>query len=119
MIFGANPHLLIREMRKRAGLSQQALAERVEVSQRSLSDYETGKSYPTLDAFDRICVACGVGSLGELQQEIDRQAGNATPGGQAYIGKLPTTPTVLRLMADMQEQLDRLESEVKKGNSDD
>lgn len=114
MIFGADVPELLRRLRKRAGLSQQALAQQIEVSQRSISDYETGKTDPTLTVFDRLCVSCGVGSLGELQQEIDkRMAGHANtrPGPAA---SLFATPAALRLMADMQERLDLLESEVRR-----
>lgn len=51
---------LIREDRKRRGLSQQAFADRVGVGRRFLSELENGK--PTLE-FDRVievAAACGI-----------------------------------------------------------
>lgn len=50
---------LIREARKRAGLSQQELAERLGTTQSVIARWETGARSPTLDALRRAVRACG------------------------------------------------------------
>lgn len=44
----------LRRLRKKAGLSQDALAERLSVSRQTVSSWERGNSYPDLDMLVRI-----------------------------------------------------------------
>ncbi len=44
----------IRELRKTRGLSQERLAEMIDVEPRHMSRIEGGKSYPSLDRLERI-----------------------------------------------------------------
>jgi len=39
----------IREIRESKGLKQKFVAQKAEISQQQLSDYETGKTYPRID----------------------------------------------------------------------
>lgn len=39
----------IRKQRVQQGMSQEALAEKLHVSRQTISNYETGKSYPDID----------------------------------------------------------------------
>jgi transcriptional regulator with XRE-family HTH domain len=50
MLLGAR----IKELRKRVGLSQDQLAEKVGIESKYLSRIEVGKRHPSLDALERI-----------------------------------------------------------------
>ena len=57
---GTRSHLLgarIKELRKRAGLSQDQLAEQVGIESKYLSRLEVGKRNPSLDTLERIADA--------------------------------------------------------------
>lgn len=45
----------IRRARKKAGVSQKQLAERLQVYQKDISRWENGERTPTLEVFTRIC----------------------------------------------------------------
>lgn len=57
---------LIREARRRAGLSQAELAHRVGTSQPAIARYERARSMPDLATLHRIVEACGL----ELRLEL-------------------------------------------------
>ena len=44
----------IKELRKRAGMSQEQLAEKIDVDPKHLSRIEVGRGYPSLDALENI-----------------------------------------------------------------
>jgi transcriptional regulator with XRE-family HTH domain len=50
----------IKELRKQAGLTQEELAEQVELDSRHLSRLEVGKHFPSLDSLERIAEALNV-----------------------------------------------------------
>jgi transcriptional regulator with XRE-family HTH domain len=50
---------LIREARRRAGLSQRELAERAGTTQSAIARLETGASTPSLDTVTRLVRLCG------------------------------------------------------------
>jgi transcriptional regulator with XRE-family HTH domain len=50
----------IRELRKARGLTQEQLAELVEVEQKHVSRLELGKSYPTIERLEKIAEALNV-----------------------------------------------------------
>lgn len=54
--------LRIREARKKAGLTQEQLAEQLEMNKKHISNMECGKSSPSLPALIRICQICEVSS---------------------------------------------------------
>ena len=47
----------IRRMRIRRGLTQEILAEKVDISQRTLSGIETGENFVTAETLDKLVVA--------------------------------------------------------------
>lgn len=55
----------LKELRKRDGLSQEALAERIYVTRQTVSNWETGKSYPDIQSLLMLSVLFDV-SLDEL-----------------------------------------------------
>ena len=63
---------LIREARRRAGLTQSQLAARVGTSQPAIARYERGRSLPDLTTLQRVAEGCGL----ELRVEL------AEPDGQ-------------------------------------
>lgn len=51
---------LVREARRRAGLSQRELAERAGTTQSAVARIETGRSAPSFDAVLRLVRLCGL-----------------------------------------------------------
>lgn len=52
---------ILRQARRRAGLSQRQLAARAGVPQSRIARIETGVIAPRVDTFDRLLAACGEG----------------------------------------------------------
>ena len=78
----------IKELRKRAGLSQDQLAERVGIrDSKYLSRIEVGKRYPSLDTLEKIADALHVGDEGAIQLPTFRGRGR-------YPKRCPTSPGV-------------------------
>ena len=50
----------IKELRKKAGISQQELADRLETTPQNLSQYETGKRQPKIETIQKMANALGV-----------------------------------------------------------
>jgi transcriptional regulator with XRE-family HTH domain len=50
----------LRELRKAKGLTQDKLAELVDIEQKHVSRIELGKSYPTIDRLERLADALSV-----------------------------------------------------------
>jgi transcriptional regulator with XRE-family HTH domain len=50
----------IKELRKARGLSQDVVSEKIDIDPKHLSRIEVGRSYPSLDALERIADALGV-----------------------------------------------------------
>ena len=71
---------LIKEARKRAGLSQRDLAERMATSQSVIARWESGSRSPTMETVSRALRACGLELDVELlpldQQDIAMAAQN-------------------------------------------
>lgn len=51
---------VIKELRKQKGLSQKEFADKVKLTQTSLSQIETGTTKPQKGTIDRICKALGI-----------------------------------------------------------
>lgn len=51
--------IALREARKRAGLTQAALADRTSTSQATISAYENGRKEPSVDTLSRLLAAAG------------------------------------------------------------
>lgn len=50
----------ISELRKQLNISQEELAEKLEISQKSLSKIETGRNFLTSETLDKLVLALGV-----------------------------------------------------------
>ena len=62
-----NGRTLVREARRRAGLTQAELAARVHTTQSAIARLEAGATAPSLDRIDHLVRACGL----ELVVELD------------------------------------------------
>jgi transcriptional regulator with XRE-family HTH domain len=77
---------LLREARKRAGLTQAELARRTDRPQQSIARWEAGKVEPSLETLDELVRACGWDLVTDLaradpeyEAEIRRQLGLSPP----------------------------------------
>jgi transcriptional regulator with XRE-family HTH domain len=57
---------LVREGRKRAGLTQKQLADRAGTTQSAIARLEAGRTSPTLEAVERLLRLCGFQLIVEL-----------------------------------------------------
>ena len=71
MTFGEN----LQFLRKRAGMTQEELAEKMEVSRQSVSKWESNAAYPEMDAILRLCglFRCDLDTL--LRGDVSRRFG--------------------------------------------
>ena len=76
MTFGEN----LQFLRKRAGLTQEELAEKMEVSRQSVSKWESNAAYPEMDAILRLCDLFGVDMDTFLRGDVSRRFGEDTAG---------------------------------------
>ena len=54
----------IKEIRKARGLTQEQLAEMIDVEQKHVSRIESGKNYPTIDLLEKMAAALKVPLMG-------------------------------------------------------
>ncbi|ACU53008.1 transcriptional regulator, XRE family [Acidimicrobium ferrooxidans DSM 10331] len=69
---------VLREARRRAGLTQAELGRRAGVTQSVVSAYESGARQPSVSMLARLVAAAGA----ELRMELSEPAGAAAPGGE-------------------------------------
>ena len=69
----------LRRFRKKAGLSQDALAEKLSVSRQTVSSWERGNSYPDLDMLVRISDVLSTDSNELLYPNQKRRSGGVSP----------------------------------------
>ncbi|MBA2386932.1 MAG: helix-turn-helix transcriptional regulator [Acidimicrobiia bacterium] len=62
---------LVRDARRRAGFTQQQLADRAGTSQPAIARYERAQAMPSLATLQRIAAACGL----ELRLRLDEPDG--------------------------------------------
>ena len=88
----------LRHARKRAGLSQAALAARTRTSQATISAYESGRKRPSIDTLSRLLAATGSrltverGSTREPSREEYARAARALVDVLALAEALPSRP---------------------------
>lgn len=76
MTFGEN----LQFLRKRGGLTQEDLAEQMEVSRQSVSKWESNAAYPEMDALLRLCGLFGVDMDTLLRGDVSRRFTEDTAG---------------------------------------
>ena len=76
MTFGEN----LQFLRKRGGLTQEDLAEKMEVSRQSVSKWESNAAYPEMDAILRLCDLFGVDMDTLLRGDVSRRFTEDTAG---------------------------------------
>lgn len=90
MLTAAEVGVIIRRLRLRAGLTQEALAERAGFSPTNLRNYENGRYMPALDAAEALTRALGVPLdmlVGRFPLPADTPPGDGDPRVRA--GRLP------------------------------
>ena len=63
----------LQEARRRAGLTQEELAEQLEVSRQAVSKWESGRGYPELEKLLYICERCGTTMDALFVDELPKQ----------------------------------------------
>lgn len=76
MTFGEN----LQFLRKRAGLTQEDLAEQMEISRQSVSKWESNSAYPEMDAILRLCDLFGTDMDTLLRGDVSRRFGEDAAG---------------------------------------
>lgn len=71
---------LIREARRRAGLTQAELAKRLNTAQPNVARWESASMSPSMDTMTRIISACGLDLLVRL---VDQDSAQWTPLGNS------------------------------------
>ncbi len=79
----------IKAARERAHLTQEQLAEMVDISPTHMSVIERGVKTPKLDTFVRIANALGVSADALLQDVVDHASESVTSELSAAVGRLP------------------------------
>src|SRR4051812_44732953 len=99
---------LVREARKRAGLTQQQLADRAGVSQPAIARLESARTSPSFEQVQRLVRLCGFDVLVELAVLDDSDRLQARPGADP-------TSRIHRLTAS-RRQLRRLRENATRGS---
>ena len=60
---------IIRKLREEKALTQQELAEKLSVSDKTISKWETGKGYPDITLIESIAAALGISTIELLSGE--------------------------------------------------
>lgn len=63
--------LNIKKFRKKAGLTQKALAEKCDMATGTIQQYELGKREPRIEQQERICEVLGIPTIALLSGETD------------------------------------------------
>lgn len=65
----------LKEIRKKRGLTQEHLAELVDVAPRHISFIETARSFPSSDLIERLCFALNItySDLFDFKEELTRE----------------------------------------------
>ena len=92
---------IIRELRKKKGLTQQQLAEKVGISNVSLSNYERGTQMPDLNTLARIAVELDVSTdiLLGISGEVTETEVPKTPEARIMAAGMDKLPKEMRTQA--------------------
>ena len=95
---------LIKRARRRAGLSQHALAERAGTSRERVSAYEHGRTSPTVAAAERLLAAIGHDLVAEVRIDFARRdIGRArTTGVPDRLPRLPAEQALATVVLPVQ-----------------
>ena len=76
----------LKEARKNAGLSQKEVSERTGIAKSTLSEYESGKTTPTMNALYKIMNVIGVSADFLFQDEVENHETVLTERESELIG---------------------------------
>jgi transcriptional regulator with XRE-family HTH domain len=94
----------LRQLRERAGLSQQELADAIKVSKRQIGRYEQGAGQPTADILARMAkiLNCSVDYLLDLSDSPNERAAELSPELKRLVARFSALPQ------DIQDAIMRL-----------
>lgn len=93
---------LVREARRRAGLTQAELARRAHTSQSSIAAYERARTMPDLATLFRLVEACGLELRLELAEpDPQRVASERAARGRSVEQRLATNESFTELAAEL------------------
>ena len=94
MTFGEN----LQFLRKRAGMTQEGLAEKMGVSRQSVSKWESNAAYPETDAILRLCdlFHCDMDTL--LRGDVSRRFGEDAALWDKHMNGFAAAMTALTLI---------------------
>lgn len=103
---------IIREARRRSGLTQQDLAERLGTTQSVITRWETGQRSPTLETVVKAVRACGL--------DLTITIGQPDPDHELFIRENKRLPAAERLarMTDQKAGLDELMASIRSRSKD-
>lgn len=80
----------LKEVRKLNGLSQKQLAQLLDLSDTSISNWERGTSYPSLESLVNICTTCNVSAnyLLGIEEDFMLNLNSLTPNTIMFICKI-------------------------------
>lgn len=96
----------LRSHRHRLGLTQSGLAEKAGVADRSIPDYESGKSEPSLESLHKLAAVLGTTVswlLGETPMESIGAHDSAMPPVWAFLSESTLRAVIADLSADKSE----------------
>src|SRR4051794_5510689 len=103
--------------RNRLGLTQEALAERSGVSVRSITDYEQGKSQPSLDQLSKLAAAMDVTSgwlLGEDWPDEIKEVAAKPSSELSFAYAHMETPMLQKSFIEMAGKLNKVSAQDRK-----
>ncbi len=95
----------IKRMRINRGLTQEQLAEAVDISQRTLSGIEIGENFMTADTLDKLLVALNTTTEELFATNHLKDTNDLVKEISEYIGKISANPQKLDILYNVAKSL--------------
>ena len=102
---------LVREARRRAGLTQRELAERAGTTQSAIARLESGRTSPSFEQVERLIKLCGFSMIVELATYDDSDLVQAKANLRRSVGqRIKQNDAALTFARDLQQGVKRARS---------
>ena len=102
---------LVREARRRAGLTQRELAERAGTTQSAIARLESGRNSPSFEQVERLLKLCGFSMIVSLATYDDSHLGQARADLRRSVDqRVANNRAAVKFANEWQEALDRARS---------
>ena len=102
---------LVREARRRAGLTQRELAERAGTTQSAIARLESGRNSPSFEQVDRLLKLCGFSMIVSLATYDDSHLGQAKANLRRTVDeRIADNAAGLKFADELREGLERAQS---------